>query len=255
MSTLRIETRGEIAILRMDKARANAIDPPFVADLVAAARQLSGDSSVRGVLLASAHPKIFCPGLDLMTLLELDRAAMESFMMVFAEAVQTLYAFPKPLLAAVNGHAVAGGCVLMLTADYRVLKTEGAQVGLNEVKVGVPLPWSVAELLRASVPPPYATKVGLLGRNFASAEALAAGLVDELAPADGFEDACLARLNEFVEKDLASFARTKAYFRAATLASMGEGERGRIGEWLDCWFSESTRNRIGKTVEALKSKR
>ena len=82
-------------------------------------------------------------------------------------------------------------------------------------------------------------------------EALAAGIVDELAPAEGFEDACLARLGEFVEKDSSAFSRTKAYLRQSSLASMRLGEKDRLGEWIDCWFSESTQTRIRKTVEAL----
>src|SRR4029078_10839220 len=139
---------------------------------------------VRAALLASAPAKLFSPGLDLVTLVEYDRAAMERFMRVFAEAVWALYALPKPVVAPVSGHAVAGGCILSLTADYRVLKRGGIQVGLNEVKVGVPLPWSVALLLRASVPPSALTQVALLGRNFSDDDAIAVGLADQLrAPA------------------------------------------------------------------------
>ncbi len=252
LSTLNIETQQAVAILRMDKPRANAIDAALVADLAEASRQLAGDGSVRGVLLASAHPKVFSPGLDLVGLVQLDRPAMEAFMLQFAAAVWSLYAFPKPLVAAMNGHAVAGGLILALTADYRLLKREGAQVGLNEVKVGVPLPWSVAELLRATVAPQALTKIGLLGRNFWGQEALALGLADELAEAEGFEEACLVRLAEFVEKDAASFSRTKAYLRLPVVASMRLHEKEHLGEWLDCWFSASTRERIQKTVEGLK---
>src|SRR6185369_9186649 len=105
------------------------------------------------VLLASAHPKLFSPGLDLVSLYEYDRPAMESFLGKFAATIWSLYDLRKPVVAAIAGHAVAGGCVLALTADYRVLRRGGVQIGLNEVKVGVPLPWSVALLLRASVPP------------------------------------------------------------------------------------------------------
>jgi Delta3-Delta2-enoyl-CoA isomerase len=254
MSTLRIEARDDVAILRMDKARANAIDEPFLTDLAEASHELAADPSVKGVLLASSHPKVFSPGLDLTTLIEFERPAMESFMMKFAAMVWSLYGFPKPLVAAVGGHAVAGGCILALTADYRVLKTPGAQMGLNEVKVGVPLPWSVAELLRSSVSPSALARIALLGRNFAGDDALAVGIVDELAPAEGFEGACLARLGEFVEKDPAAFSRTKANLRQSSLASMRLGEKDRLGEWIDCWFSESTQARIRKTVEALKKK-
>jgi enoyl-CoA hydratase/carnithine racemase len=93
---------------------------------------------VRGVLLCSAHPKLFCPGLDLLSLESYDAPALTRFMLRFAEMVWALFDLPKPLVAAVSGHAVAGGCILALTADERILR-QGASIGLNEVKIGVPL--------------------------------------------------------------------------------------------------------------------
>jgi enoyl-CoA hydratase/carnithine racemase len=250
MALLRTERRGSLTILRLDKARGNAIDEPLVEQLTAAVTALAGDDGVSGVLLASAHPKLFSPGLDLVGLYEYDRPAMERFMLRFADMVGALYALPKPLLAAISGHAVAGGCILAMTADWRVL-ARGAQIGLNEVKVGVPLPWSVATLLRATSSPGALSKVALLGRNFEGEEAVAAGLADELAGPERFEESCLARLNEFAEKDGYAFARTKAYLREGTLREMRARERELLGEWLDGWFSEATRARIRKIVESL----
>src|SRR4029078_13394161 len=111
-------------------------------------------------------------------------AAREPLRRGSAGAVGALSALPKPVVAAVSGHAVAGGCILSLTADYRVLKRGAIQVGLNEVKVRGPPPWGVALLLRASVPPSALTQVALLGRNFSDDDAIAVGLADQLrAPA------------------------------------------------------------------------
>ena len=251
MSGIRLERTGALAIARFDKARGNAIDEPFAQELLEVARQTGADAGVRGLLLASAHPKLFCPGLDLVTLLEYDRPAMERFMGVFAQAVWALYSLRKPVVAAIGGHAVAGGCILALTADFRILKRGGAQIGLNEVKVGVPLPWSVAVLLRSSLPPAAVTQVALLGRNFADDDALAVGLADQLADADGFEDFCRARLEEFAEKDPAAVAITKSYLRDAALREMRAREEDEIGTWLDRWFAETTRERIRGIVAGM----
>jgi enoyl-CoA hydratase len=251
VSGIKLERSGGLVTVRFDKARGNAIDEPFTQELLQVAGQLGADPDVRGVMLASAHPKLFSPGLDLVTLLEYDRPAMERFMRLFAQAVWALYALPKPVVAAVGGHAVAGGCIVALTADYRVLRRGGVQVGLNEVKVGVPLPWSVALLLRASVPPSALTRVALLGRNFADDEALAVGLADQLADADGFEDSCRARLEEFADKDTASIAVTKGYLREGVLREMRGRENEEMGAWLDRWFSDTTRERIRQIVAGM----
>ncbi|MFI5182955.1 MAG: enoyl-CoA hydratase/isomerase family protein [Vicinamibacteria bacterium] len=251
MTTVRLERRGSLTLLRLDKTRGNAIDLPLVEDLVSAARDVGADGGVRGVLLSSAHPKLFCPGLDLVTLVDLDRAALEAFMRRFAEMVLALYALPKPVVAAVSGHAVAGGCILALTADWRVL-ARGAQMGLNEVKVGVPLPWSVALLVKATVSPSALSRVALLGRNVSAEEALSVGLADELADPAGFEEACLARLAEFAEKDLSAVVTTKRYLRASVLAEMKAHEAALVGEFLDGWFSPGTQARIRAIVASLK---
>lgn len=250
MSLIRHELAGRHLVLELDKPRANAIDGPLVEELIAAAGRAAADERVAGVLLASSHPKVFCPGLDLVSLVELERAAMRAFMLRFAEAVWGLYGLAKPVVAAVHGHAVAGGCILALTADWRCA-ARGAQLGLNEVKVGVPFPWSVAQLLRRSVAPPCEARVALLGRNFEGDEAVATGLADELLATEGFRAACLRRLEEFTDKDAYSFARTKAYLRGDTLAAMKAHEASRIDEWLDAWFAQTTRDRIRKTVDAL----
>jgi enoyl-CoA hydratase len=254
MSTVRIERQGNLLILRFDKARGNAIDPELIDDLGRACHEIGRDDVVRGVLMASANPKLFCPGLDLVTLYEFDRAAMETFMGKFSAVLWSLYDLRKPVVAAIGGHAVAGGCVLALTADYRVLRRGGVQIGLNEVKVGVPLPWSVALLLRASVGPGSLSRVALLGRNFADEEALAAGLADELLDADRFEEQCLDRLQEFAEKDAQALGTTKAYLRAATLREMRAHEKEFVQDFLDGWFSEATRTRLERTIDSITKK-
>lgn len=254
MAGVRRERQGPLAVLRLDKARGNAIDEELVEELRAACRELEADDGVRGVLLASAHPKLFCPGLDLVSLVEFDRPRLQRFMTAFGEMVTALYGLRRAVVAAVNGHAVAGGCILAMAADWRVLRRGGVTIGLNEVKVGVPLPLSVSALLRATVPPGALSRVALLGRNFADEEALAAGLADELADEGRFETTCLARLQEFAEKDAYSLAVTKTYLRADALREMRSENPAAVAEWLDGWFSPGTQARIRATVASLTRK-
>jgi enoyl-CoA hydratase/carnithine racemase len=253
VSGVRIEKAGALAVLRLDKARGNAIDEPLAEELARAAAEVAKDTGVRGVLLASAHPKVFCPGLDLVSLSGYDRPSMERFMTSFAVTVWALFGLAKPVVAAVGGAAVAGGCILALTADHRILK-RGAPIGLNEVKVGVPLPWSVTLLLRASVPAPALGRIALLGRNFSDEQALAVGLADELCEADGFEAACLERLAEFAEKDLLALGATKAWLREGVLREMQAHEAAHLGVFLDGWFAPATQERIRATVASLGSR-
>ncbi|MFQ5671233.1 MAG: enoyl-CoA hydratase/isomerase family protein [Acidobacteriota bacterium] len=243
---------GPLALIRMNTRHGNALNPDLFRELSLAVEQAAGDSGVRGVLLTSTG-KIFSPGLDLQELLEFDRPAMEVFMDQFGTTLLSLYTFPKPLVAGISGHAIAGGCVLALTADWRILK-EGASIGLNEVRVGVPLPFSVALLLREMIRRPFLGEVALLGRNFSGEAAVAAGLVHELCGGDRFEASCISRLEEYASRDPAALAITKKYLRSVTLERMRVGDSPYRCEFLDCWFSPGTRRNIQAIVAGLQKR-
>jgi 3-hydroxyacyl-CoA dehydrogenase/enoyl-CoA hydratase/3-hydroxybutyryl-CoA epimerase len=237
-------------------ASANTMNEIYQESMAAAVQRLYDEvDSVTGVVIASAKKTFFAGG----NLKNMVQATKDDAGSVFAmgEAVKAglrrLEQFPRPVVAAVNGAAVAGGCILALAADHRVLR-RGAPIGLNEVKVGVPLPWSVTVLLRASVPASALGRIALLGRNFTDDEALAVGLADEIAAADGFEEACLARLAEFTEKDARALATTKRWLREPMIEDMKEHEPERVRVFLDGWFSPATQQRIRATVASLSKK-
>jgi enoyl-CoA hydratase len=247
---VRLERHGPLVVLRLDKSRGNAIDEPMVEALGRAVDEIAADHAVRGVLLASAHPKLFCPGLDLVTLVEYDRPAMERFFTRFEDATIALYSLRKPVVAAIGGAAVAGGCILALTADHRVLR-RGSTIGLNEVRIGVPLPGWVITMLRTSTSPTAFARVGLLGQNFTDEEAREAGLVHEVLPAEGFATAAAARLEDLASRDPVALGTTKAWLRQPALREMEDRRAERRAEFLDAWFSPATQENLRKMVDSL----
>jgi enoyl-CoA hydratase len=247
------EVERGVATLRMERERGNAINAGTIEALTEAFGRAAEDPSVRAVLLTSGR-KLFSPGLDLSTLQAYDRPTMRAYMETFSVWLLALVDFPKPVVAAIGGHAVAGGLVLALTADWRILR-EGAEIGLNEVKIGVPLPFGVARLLQDSVPPHRLAEIGLLGRNFSGQEALAAGLVHEVCDVTSFEEVCRARAEEFAAKDGAAFAATKRYLRSGAAEALRAADLLYMDEWLDCWFAEPARRRIEEIVSGLQARR
>lgn len=253
MGTVQIEIKDGVGVIRLSGPRGNAMSAELVTDASSALRTVGGETQVKVVLLASAHPKLFCPGLDLVSLSEMSRTEMGAFMLNFAALLTDLFALKKPLVAAVNGPAVAGGCLLALTADWRVVK-RGAPMGLNEVKVGVPLPWSAVMLLKSAVPASVFTSVALLGRNFEGDAAVRTGFASEVAEAEAFDEVVRERLAEFADKDPFAFGVTKGYLRKAAVASMRDRETALLDEFLDGWFSEATQARIRSAVDSLQKK-
>lgn len=253
MDGIDLSVTGGVGTIRMSRERANAINSGTCRSLAQAFARAEEDPAVRAVLLTSGA-KLFCPGLDLPELVTYDRATLRRFMEEFSAWVLALVDFPKPVVAAIGGHAVAGGCVLALTADWRVL-VEGAQIGLNEVRIGVPLPFGVARLLQEQVPPQSLAEIGLLGRNLTGREALAAGLVHELCEPGRFEAVCRARAEEFASRDGAAFSVTKRYLRAEAAEALRAADGLYLDDWLDCWFSDGARQRIGEIVAGLQARR
>lgn len=247
---VRVERDGDVAVVRLAGRHGNAVNDELLDGLLGALEEVGGDGGLRGVLLASSG-KLFCPGLDLQDLVAFDRPALDAFMEKFSRCMLALYTMERPLVAALHGHAIAGGCVLAMTADWRVL-ARGALIGLNEVKVGVPLPWGVAQILRDAVTAPRLEEVCLLGRNYADEEALATGLAHQLAEPGSVETAALDRLRELAGRDPVAFSVTKRYLRHAAVRRIREAEEARRGEFLDGWFSPGTRERIQAIAEELK---
>ena len=245
--TLRREDR--CGLIHLARDRGNAIDDNVLDGLIHAAKEAEQDPAIGGVILTAAG-KLFCPGLDLVYLAPMDRRDLGRFMEKFAACLLQLYRFPKPMVAALSGHTLAGGAVLALAADWRILQA-GAMIGLNELKVGVPLPFGVSMILRDAVISPRLEEVALFGRNYKDDEAMASSLVHELCEPEDLPVRARERLDEMTSKDLASFAVTKRYLRSATVERIETREAEFHGEFLDCWFSQGTQERIRSLVAKL----
>ncbi len=238
-----------LAIVRISREHGNAIDSDMVDGLRAVCRDLAGRSEVRGVMLAAGGP-LFCPGLDLRELIDYDRTAMNDFMTRFGEAVLSLFTLPKPLVAAISGHALAGGCLMAVTADRRILR-RGCKVGLNAIRVGLPLPFGMALILREAVHSSRLEEAALLGRNYADEQAVEAGIVHEVHDGENFETFCLERLEQMASREGGAFATTKRYLRSATVERIRAHDAEYRDEFLDCWFAEPTRRRMERMVDEL----
>jgi enoyl-CoA hydratase len=249
---VKVAVEGGLARLRLDREHGNAVNDDLLQGLMTAYNEAIADPEVRGILLTSAG-KLFSPGLDLRDLRSFDRRQMHRFMSRFSACLIVMVTCPKPVVAALAGHALAGGCVLALTAEWRILR-EGALIGLNEVKVGVPLPFGVTTILHDAVRTPRAEEIALLGRNYADADAVEAGLAHEILPAEGFEPACLERLQEYADRDPKAYATTKTYLRSAAVERIRANDAMLVEQFLDCWFSDETRKRIDAIIASLDSR-
>jgi enoyl-CoA hydratase len=183
-------------------------------------------------LLLTGAGDAFSAGLNLNEVAALDATTAEPFLRMLEECMAALFLYPGPTVAAINGHAVAGGCVLTLCCDHRVATTSAAaKIGLNEVPMGLRLPPRVLAIVRSRIPRRYRERVLLGGNLFAPADAREIGLVDEIA----HDPLMLARqrLEELAASPSRAYALTKSDLRGVTPQDLASDAA------LDQWMRES----------------
>jgi enoyl-CoA hydratase len=216
---VRIEPRGELAVLTLDRPPANALIPEVLAEIDEGREQLLSEEP-RAVVI-SGREGFFSAGVDLKVAPTLDAEGQRAMVDGINQLVIGWYGFPRPVVAAVTGHAIAGGMVIALCADYRVGATSG-KLGLTELKVEVPYPVGAISLVQAELSPPAARALVLRSHLVEPEEALRLGLVDELAGSgEVFERACdvAEEMGRYAGE---TYARTKLELRGATLRRIEE---------------------------------
>jgi enoyl-CoA hydratase/carnithine racemase len=235
---------NDVVEIALSRAPVNALDPALCSQLADAIR----DSIAAGAagLVLSGGPKVFSAGLDVPHLLGLgdDRAAVRDAWSAFFDAVRAIGESRVPVVAALAGHAPAGGCVLALCCDYRVMaRSDDAsrpfRIGLNETQVGLVAPEGIQHLLRRVVGGYRAERMLVAGEMVDSARAFEIGLVDELAAIDAVNTRALAWLDALLALPRQPMLRTREIARADLVAAL-QPERIQLERFLDAWMESDT---------------
>jgi len=243
------EDRDGIRVLRLAHGKVSAMDielgEAFIAEMDAAAA-----SSVRAVVVTGTGSS-FSAGVDLFRLLKDGPAYGQRFLPVLDAMLRVALTFPKPMVAAVNGHAIAGGCILAATCDRRIMAGTG-RIGIPELVVGVPFPALPLQIMSARMPDAAFRDLVMTGRTVAVDEALTLGLVDEKCDADALVDRALTVARQLAAIPAEAFALTKEAFttlildRAASLADVN----ARVAHaWLQPHTYDTIRAYLERTVK------
>jgi enoyl-CoA hydratase len=238
---------NDIVTLRLAHGKASAID----LELADAFADRLDDIARRGAraLVLTGTGGIFSAGVDLFKLTAGGREYVARFLPALDRMFETLFMFPAPVVAAVNGHAIAGGCILACSCDHRIMTTGSARIGVPELRVGVPFPPLVVEIMRAAIAPPHFSQLMYLGRTYEPAEALAHGIVDELAAPDALAARAGAVAAELATTRATSFALTKRAMRLPSLERAQQSTETGRSALLAAWSSEETHAAIRAYLE------
>ena len=212
-SIVRYELADNIATITMDDGKANALSIAMIEQLMAALERATLEA---GAVVLTGRPDKFCAGFDLRVMMSGPDAAIDLLRRGSA-LLMRLFELPLPLVIAATGHALAGGALVVLTGDHRIVADGTFKVGLNEVAIGLPVPVLAMELARARLLPTELTRATLLANIYTPADARAAGYVDAVVPADALATTALAEAKRLAALSKPAFVGTKQRLRQATI--------------------------------------
>ncbi len=213
------EDHDRVRIFRIEHGKANAIDLALFEELSRHLDDLESGPAPGAVVLTGTGT-MFSAGVDLFQVIEGRDEYLARFLPALSNTVRRLFALEIPTVAAVNGHAIAGGCVLAAACDYRVMTEGKAKIGVTELKVGVPFPVVAFEVMRFHLPAHHVQNLVYSGRLLGPAEAHAVGLVEELAAPEEVLDRGIEAANRLASIPNHAFAFTKNQLRGPALAQM-----------------------------------
>jgi 3,2-trans-enoyl-CoA isomerase len=234
---LQLSDDGGVLVLKLARAKANAMNLDMIEELIGALDQCRDDPAARAVVIGSAQPRFFSSGFDVGEVFAYDRPAMGHFFGRFMDLYESVLRFPKPVIAALAGHTFAGGAFLALACDVRVMAEGDYGFAVNEINFGAVLPSAIRRMAIAAVGMRAARHLILTGDAAKPQRALEIGLVDELA----LEAEVLARAVDWARKLGAKPAATFAFNKSALLHDAGHPEhpadRESLEVFLDHWFA------------------
>jgi len=232
-----------IAVATLQHGKANALDIEFCEALAALFAQLRASDDVKAVVL-TGQGRMFSAGVDLKRLTAGGADYVTRFLPTLHALYDAVFFFPKPVIAAINGHAIAGGAVLAACADRRVMAAESGRIGITELQVGVPLPALAFEIVRAAVPPRHLSEFALGAGTYVSAEALRKGWVDEVV--DGWElmprALRLAKLHAGLSPE--AFSLTKSQIRRPVADAYAAHGQATDEAATAIWTTQATLRRV-----------
>jgi enoyl-CoA hydratase/carnithine racemase len=243
---IEIEAAGAVQVLTLSSGRVNALDVELLEELTDALGELQHSGG--GALVVTGAGRAFSAGVDLNRVVEGGAGYTDRLIPALSEAFEAMFCYLGPTVAAINGAAIAGGCVLACACDRRLIGPE-AQIGASEVRVGVPFPVAALEVMRYACGD-RAEGVLLGGRVYRGDETVANGLAHRVV-ADDLVGAAVAEAADLGGIPVEAYRHTKAQLRAPTLARMREGALV-DSEVRQLWGADETQQRIAAYVESLR---
>ncbi|KQS41310.1 enoyl-CoA hydratase/isomerase family protein [Pedobacter sp. Leaf194] len=253
MNTIKVSVKDRLATITLARGKSNALNRELVTELDDMLKNISSDDNIGGVILTGSAP-FFSAGLDLVELFNYNEDEAKSFFTLFFDFAANMVSFKKPMVAAISGHSPAGGCVMALACDYRVMAEGQYIIGLNEVPVGIIVPNSIFQLYSFWIGKAEASRSLLTGKLYNPEEALKVGLVDDVVKGETLLTTAERKIKKFMELESNTWSQSKQNIREELIASMNADQSATLAKMLEQWWSPATRHILKTILENLQRK-
>lgn len=255
MNTLKINTKGNYVVVELARGKVNAINAEMVAEIRSLFRELDEDDKVGGVVFTGGS-KIFSAGLDLIELMGYNEVQIENFLRDFGLMHVELSRFSKPFICALTGFSPAGGTVIAITADYRVMADDPKySLGLNEMQVNVQITQNLTEAYSFWLGRSLANRFILEGKLLNPQEAHQFHLVEETCPQNEVLSRAEAKMQQYLQADPDIFQYTKKALRQPWFDAQNMEGEADLRQALKIWWKPEVRQRITALIESFSSKK
>ncbi|MBM4328588.1 MAG: enoyl-CoA hydratase/isomerase family protein [Deltaproteobacteria bacterium] len=245
MQFTRVTVQEQVGTVSFERGKVNAINEALVMELTERLQQLAADPQVKAVILTAAG-KFFSFGFDIPEFLSFSREDFTRFLTNFTSLYRKLFLFPKPVVAALNGHTVAGGLMLATACDRRLMVPGKSKISLNEITFGSTLTAGFLEMLVFLVGTRDAQRMVYSGAMYTAEEALTIRLVDQVCSPETLMDEAQRIACAMAQLDSRAFASIKLLLRQPIGDRMREREPDSIKEFVDVWYSGETRKQLAE---------
>ena len=240
MKHVDVEVKDSIATISLCRGKVNALNEQVVEELQDLFRDARDDDAIGAVILTGKGNKFFSFGFDIPEFISYSKESFTRYLMKFTKLFADIFVFPKPVIAALNGHTIAGGCMLAIACDYRIMAGGRAKISLNEMTFGSSVFAGSVEVLRYCVGSAAAQEILYSGRMYSAEDALKIGLIDRVSSAEDLAGEAREVAGGFAAKDRAAFGSIKRLLRVSVFEEMIRREEASVHEFIEIWYSEST---------------
>jgi enoyl-CoA hydratase/carnithine racemase len=247
MHFVNVDIRGGVAEITLNRPKVNAINERVVLELAQCLNEIRRDDTAKALIL-TGEGSFFSFGFDVPELYQYEKKDFTEFMLNFSDMLRNVFLFPKPVVAALNGHTIAGACILALACDYRLMVAEKAKISLNEITFGSTLFSSAVEMLRFLVGSRNASTILYSGRMYSADEAVRLGLIDKAVERGDLLNSARSIAEDYMNTDAPAFRGIKHLLRQQAADYIKGIEKDSVREFVDIWYSESVRASLRKVV-------